>query len=74
MTALKSVSVRVHVCACPGCGRLIPTDLAFCLTHWRDLPPHLTEAVNRTYRCGDDEAQLAAMRDAIEHFIPKGGR
>lgn len=73
MNAVRTPSVRVHVCACPGCGRTIPSDLAFCMTHWRALPADLRSAVNSAYRLEDKRAYVNAMRDAI-NFYCKGAR
>lgn len=46
--------VEKHQCPAPGCKAQVPTYMLGCRTHWFKLPQDLRNAINRTYRRGQE--------------------
>ena len=67
-----------HDCPAPGCkARVMPAMLG-CRTHWFQLPQDLRNAINRTYRRGQErnpsmvtDEYRAALRACIEFWLKK---
>lgn len=69
-----------HLCAAPGCDKVVPGDVLMCYPHWRLVPGPLRRRVTIAWRdferdpC-DAEARVAyntARQQAIDSLAAEG--
>lgn len=67
-------AVRINApnhCPAPGCRVQIPTEHAFCVTHWYQLPARLRTAVYAALRAGDDNTRYRLLGEALDQLTPR---